>query len=284
MSFAPVLSGAGLSGWLFLRRTLDSQQESFARSPMLQRDTDHFRARIGEVKTADDLLSDRRMLRVALGAFGLDDDLPNRAFIRRVLGDDPSERTALVNRLADKRYLAFSKAFALWTGTGSETAKPGFADRILEAYKTRQFEQAVGNQDETMRLALNARRELSELAARDTAPDTAWFSLMGSPPLRQVMEAALGLPRGVATLDIDQQLGIFRSKARAAFGNGEVAQFKDPERMEGLIRRFLIRSQIDPAFGGGFGGGGATSPALQLLQQANGGPSSMLLPLIGRLR
>jgi hypothetical protein len=283
MSFSPVLAGSGLTGWMFLRRTLDSQQASFARSPVLQRDADHFRARIGEVRNADDLLSDRRMLRVALGAFGLDDDLPNRAFIRRVLSDNPANRDALVNRLADKRYLGFSQAFGLWSGTGAQTGQTGFADRILEAYRTRQFEQAVGNQDEAMRLVLNARRELGELANRNSAPDTAWFNLMGSPPLRRVMETALGLPRAVATLDIDQQLGIFRAKARAAFGNGEIAQFSDPERMEALIRRFLVRSQFDPSIAGG-AAAGIANPALQLLQQSRVGAVASLLPLASRFR
>jgi hypothetical protein len=106
---------------------------------------------------------------------------------------------------------------------------------------------------------------------------------MGSPPLRRVMETALGLPRGVATLDIDQQLGIFRSKARAAFGNGEIAQFRDPDRMEGLIRRFLVRSQFDPSIAGG-AAAGIANPALQLLQQSRIGPAATLLPLASRFR
>ena len=280
MSFAPVLAGGGLSGWLFLRRTLDTQQAAFASSAGLRADADHFRSRISDIRTADELLSDRRSLRVALSAFGLEDDVGNRAFLRRVLTDDPSQRDALTNRLADKRYLGFAQAFGLWPGGPTETARPDFADRILDTHRSRQFEQAVGAQDESMRLALNALRELPALATRGGEPDTAWFAVMGSPPLRRVMEGALGLPRNVGTLDIDQQLGIFRSKARSAFGNGEVSQFQSGEAVEGLIRRFLVRSQAAEGLSG-FGSVGAglpTSPALQLLRAGiNAGQGPLLL-------
>lgn len=46
--------------------------------PKIRNDEAYFRAKIGSVKTAEQLVSDRRLLKVALGAFGLEADINNR--------------------------------------------------------------------------------------------------------------------------------------------------------------------------------------------------------------
>lgn len=268
MTFQPVLAGSGLSGWRFLQRTLPAQQEVFARTPALQRDAAQFRERIGQVTTASALVDDRALLRVALGAFGLDSEVNNRAFLLRVFGDDPADPGALVNRLADKRFLAASRAFRLWPGGVPATLSPGFADRILPAHQTRQFEIAVGAQDNSMRLALTTLRELPELAARPLPDETLWLSVMGSPPLRAVLEQALNLPGSLATLDLDQQLDVFQSRARSALGVDRFAELADPRTMDTVLRRFLVRAEAES----GAAGSGAGSVALQLLQSVRIAP------------
>ncbi|ETX27146.1 DUF1217 domain-containing protein [Roseivivax isoporae] len=111
MTFTPILVGTGLAGYAYLRRTQDDQIARLAASAQPARDIAQFRDRIAQVQDVDDLMNDRALLRVALGAFGLDDDIANTAFIRRVLEGDPGDPEALVNRLADKRYLAFARSF-----------------------------------------------------------------------------------------------------------------------------------------------------------------------------
>ena len=78
MSFQPVIPLGGYAGWTFLQRTREAQQQAFETSPQLARDVTYFEEKIGGITSAGDLVDDRRLLRVALGAFGLDDedDLP----------------------------------------------------------------------------------------------------------------------------------------------------------------------------------------------------------------
>ena len=85
MSYQPVIPSAGLAGWNFLQRTYDAQFKAFNASAQLQRDTDYFREKVGEIQSAEDLVKDRRLLSVALGAFGLQDDIDNRYFIQKIL-------------------------------------------------------------------------------------------------------------------------------------------------------------------------------------------------------
>ena len=262
MSFQPVVPMSGYVGWKFLTRTLEGQQAAFDKAPALQRDIAYFKERIGNVATADDLVSDRRLLRVALDAFGLGADIDSRAFVRKVLEDGTADPRALANRLSDRRYQAFSAAFGLAGQGPPGTRAAGFADRIAVLYTDRRFEVAVGASVPSLRLALSLRRDLVALAEQPGSETARWFTVMGTPPLRQVFETAFGLPPAFAALDIDRQLEVFRSRATTAFGDPGVAQFADPERLESLVRQYLVREDMR-----GIGGGTAPGAiALQMLQ------------------
>jgi hypothetical protein len=242
MSFQPVIPLGGLAGWSFLQRTRDAQQDSFQRSPALQRETDRFLERIGSVTSATDLVADRRLLAVALGAFGLDEDIGNRFFIRKVLEEGTMVPDALANRLSDKRYAALAEAFRFDLSPPNTTLSD-FGPRIVAAFQDRRFEAAVGAQSTDMRLALGLGRELEDLSGRSLSDDGLWFTVMATPPLRAVFERALGLPATLGTLDIDRQLAVFRSRSEAAFGTERVRDFVDPARQSELLRRFLLSSE-----------------------------------------
>lgn len=243
--FQPVIPLSGYVGWRFLERTLETQQETFSNSAQVTRAADHFRDKIETVWTADDLIEDRRLLEVALGAFGLSEDIDNTFFIKKVLSDGTTSDDALSNKLADKRYRAFSEAFGFGEGTTPKTLFSGFADTILSQYERKSFEAAVGEQDNDLRLAMNVSQSLTEISDQAQATDSQWFALMGDPPMRQVMEKALGLPTSFAQIDIDQQLSTFKDRALSTFGSDRVADLMEPTQQEKLIRLFLIRSEAE---------------------------------------
>lgn len=242
--FQPVLPLTGLGGWVFLQNTFDRQTQTFNRSPEIVRDTDYFEAEIAKISTAEELVSDRRLLRVALGAFGLDDDINNRFLIQKVLEGGTEASDALANRLADDRYAQISDAFGFGNITGARTEDPLFGAEIVAQYRSRAFEVAVGNQDEAMRLALNADRELGALVSSSESETTKWFRILGTPPLRAVFETALGLPDGVGQVDIDKQVEIFQDKAKSSFGLENLADLNNEAVREDFIRNYLLRDQV----------------------------------------
>lgn len=246
MSFQPVIPAGGNLGWIFLSRTREAQQAAHDQSSILARQAQHFADRIGQINSAEDLVSDRQLLTVALGAFGLDDDINNKFFIKKVLEEGTAEDTAFANRLADKRYFAMAEAFG-FDLSPPNTVLSDFADKIVSQFRDRQFEVAVGAQDENLRLALGLERELSNLAARDLSQDAAWYTIMGTPPLRHVFETALGLPAAAGAIDVDKQLDIFREKSKKYFGTSDPLAFTDPDHREELTRRFLVRADLGTA-------------------------------------
>ena len=242
MSFQPVLPAGGYAGWLFLERTLDSQKTVFTRTGEISRDLAYFREHIAKADTAEKLVDDRRLLKVALGAFGLDDDLNSRAFLLKVLEEGTLDKEAFANRLADKRYGELTRVFG-YGDLGARTGLPDFADKIAARYEDRQFERAVGEVDEDMRLALYYETALSDVIAGNKTRNAQWFALMGTPPARAVLESALGLPKSIATLDIDQQLEAFTSRASRVFGTDDLAEIASKDAREKAVRLYLVRQE-----------------------------------------
>ncbi|ABV95091.1 protein of unknown function DUF1217 [Dinoroseobacter shibae DFL 12 = DSM 16493] len=244
MSFQPIIPTGGLAGWTFLNRTLEAQKEAFGQSTQYRREEDYFRANIGNIETAEQLVADRRLLAFSLSAFGLDADLPNKFFIQKILSDGTSDNAALSNRLSDKTYREFSDAFGLGQGQVRKTQQTSFADEIIQKYETQKFEESVGNVNDDLRLALNLKREISDLASSDMSERAKLFTVLGSPPLRTTFETAFRLPSAFAGLDIDRQVTVLEEKLESAFGDASISQFKDPDLSERLIQKFLLQSEL----------------------------------------
>ena len=243
--YQPVLISSGLVGWQFLQRTYDQQLETLGNSASVKRETDYFAEKIGSVTTAQELVEDRQLLTVALGAFGLEDDIDNRFFIEKMLSEGTTADDALANRFTDSRYQEFSAAFGFGPGELRGTLTSGFADDIIAKYEANTFEIATGAQDETMRIALYAERVLGDVLSANSTESGKWFSIMGQPPLRSLFETAMGLPDAFGQVDIDQQLSVFQERAESLFDVTDPDQFNDPEKMDQLITTYLARSQLD---------------------------------------
>lgn len=261
--FQPVIPAAGLSGWRFLQRTYDSQSDTFNASPQIIRDTDYFRDKFSSITSAEDLVADRRLLSVALGAFGLQDDINNRFFIRKVLEEGTTSEDPLANRLSDSRYRALAKAFSFGPTESSAVSDPAFAGDIVARYQATAFEIAAGNQDGALRIGLYAQRTLPDLADRDMSNDAKWFTILGDPPMRDLFEKALNLPASIGQIDIDQQLGVFKEKARRQFGTDDLSSFGGAEIVQDVITKFMVRDQLRSISNGL----SSTAIALSLLQR-----------------
>jgi hypothetical protein len=279
MSYQPVVPLGGLAGWRFLQRTQAAQQAAFDKSADVARDVAYFAEKIAGVGSAADLVADRRLLKVALTAFGLDGELGKKAFIRKVLEEGTTDPKALASRLTDKAFAKLSDAFGFGAVDGPRTGDAGFAAKIAGAYKARAFEAAVGDADNDMRLAMNFRREIADLAAQGEE-GASWYGVLGSKPLRQVFEGAFGLPAAFAQVDIDRQRDVLAERTERLLGGDTLAVFREPAAVEKLIERFLAQAQIRSASSGK----SPASMALALLQGRNADASQGLLNLLASAR
>ncbi|WP_371156212.1 DUF1217 domain-containing protein [Jannaschia sp. 2305UL9-9] len=260
MTFQPFVPTGGLAGWRFLQSTLDVQKAAHASSASVQRDLDYFAEKIGTIETPEQLVSDYRLLTVALGAFGLSEDINNKYLIRKVLEEGTLDPDALSNKLSDSRYKAMSKAFGFGDFPVPNTVMSDFPDQIAARYADQSFETAMGETNNTMRLALNAQRELEGIAGGTSSNTTKWFTIMGTAPLRAVMEGALNLPTSFATLELDRQLEVFKERSAAMFGSDQVDDLVKPGTIDRVLDRYTAIAGLNDA------SSTVTSPALILLR------------------
>lgn len=105
------------AGYQFYARDPDAAAKRVAAQASVSRDTAYYRANIGKVKSVDDLLADNRLYTYALKSFGLEDAIPNRGFIRKVLTSDLTQPKSFANSLNDTRYRTLAAAFG-FTSSG----------------------------------------------------------------------------------------------------------------------------------------------------------------------
>lgn len=241
MSFQPIVGQGGYAGWRLLQRTGELQRSLVAKELSVARDVAYVRERLDSTETAEALVADYRLRHTALSAFGLEDDVNNRFFIRKVLESDLDDPKSLANRLGDKRYLALAEAFGFGAGSG-----PGkdLADEIAVRHISAELERRVGTLDGNLRLAMNAQRELARIGESAASDNIRWYNIIGSAPLRKVVEGALALTSDFIKLPVEKQVEQLKQRTAAMFGSGSPSVFGDPENLEKLIQKFLIRAEM----------------------------------------
>ncbi len=243
MSFQPFVVGSGLSAWTLLKSTIGTQKAAFGSNYVTQSDTKYFSDVFDTLDTPEDIVSNRRALRVVLGAYGLSDDIENRHFIKTVMAEGVTDPSALANKLSDRRYRALAGDFDFSKSPPSHKSIADLASRTVDNYLAQSFEIEIGKTDPDMRLALGFKRSLAELAQSATSNKAAWFQILATPPIKEVVQTALGLPTEFSKLDIDDQHQRIMEKASQVFGTDNVSELSAEDVVEQMTRRFLIMRQ-----------------------------------------
>ena len=226
---------SSLSQYLTVSANLPKAVATYEKStPSYQRDVAKFRAALPTIKTVGGLLDNRQALAVALGAYQLDSQVDAKALIKKLLTQDPSDPKSLVNQLADPRYKQFAQAFqSLATDGGAAINAAGFADKIVAAYRTNQFEVDQGNQNPAVREALYFARTASQAKTI--------YQVLADPTLGDVVRTAQGLPVQEGALAVPRQVS---GLTRSGF---DVAKLQDPAFVAKYVKRYLVRSDLNNA-------------------------------------
>jgi len=258
----------GLIGWRFLQRTMDRQVETIAAQPLAVRELQHLREALPKAATVDDFLGDRMLTRSVLTAFGLESERNKTALLRKILVEGTESPQAMARRMADRRFENFARALGYGNSGGAQVGQAGLADKIAGDYVARRVELAASETDPALRLALNFKREIAAVAQSPGAAQAGWYQVMGNQPLRQVIEAAFGLPSQSAQLDLEDQKRLFERKAQNMFGEPTVGAFLEPANVNRAIEIYLLRD------------GATRPPAAPILQLFQSSPAISPLSLL----
>lgn len=95
-----------------ITRDMSATLKRTAAQPDVQRSSAYYRENIGKVTSLDDFLDDQKLYAYAMKAYGLEDMTYAKAFMRKVLESDLTDAQSFANKLVDKRYQEFAKAFS----------------------------------------------------------------------------------------------------------------------------------------------------------------------------
>lgn len=236
MVFQPVIPLSGFSGWSFLQATYDRQLEAFNNSPQIKNDAEYIKEKLSEPMSVEDFLGDQRLRRISLTSFGLDGEDWKVGFHRKVLDEVQDPESSFLTRLNNPQYTRFAEGLNPINGTISLSSSQ--VDQIAARFVAESFEVAVGEQDNGMRLSLNYQDEINELVTDNSTDETILFRLLGSVPVRTVLESALGIPTETQQLPIDRQSEILNERLKSQFNLNSVQDLKDPETVERVVQRY----------------------------------------------
>jgi hypothetical protein len=209
---------------------LDRSLEVVAQSLEVSRETDYYLAHIGDVKSIDDFLADKRLIRYAMIAYGLGDMAYATGFIRKLLEGGVDDSNALANRMADQRYANFATAFNFDRYGPATTSFDRTQQATVDLYQRQTLEENVGEENEGARLALYFERQ---------APNaTSSLGLRADQALLRVTQVALGLSPYMSNLSLEDQQAMIEKKL-------DVADLKDPAKLQKLLGRFTALYDVE---------------------------------------
>ncbi|MEM7740916.1 MAG: DUF1217 domain-containing protein [Pseudomonadota bacterium] len=238
------------------QRSLATGQPAPIIASEVDRETEYFRDKIGQVSSVEDLMADFRLYRYALTAFDLSDTLDQKAIIERVLSESTIDPESLVNKLSDDRFTEMAEAFDVFVLGTFKLTDPGFIDEVAERYRVVRSEEAEGEINQGVRLASYFLRNIEDVES--------WYEVLADPPLREVVFTTLGIPQEVQASDVDQLAADLERRFA-------IADFQDPEERDRFVQRFAIQHDL-----GNASIATSSSAALTLLQSAASSSLSLI--------
>lgn len=234
---------SGIGGWKFLQATYDRQLQSFSNSVQTRNDRNYMIEKFSQPLAVEDFLKDPRLMRVTMAAFDLAGEEWKKGFVDKVLKEVSDPESTFLPRLNNSKYTAFAKALA--PENGQITISQDDLAVIAVRFETNSFEQAVGNVDDTMRLALNFQTEVGTLVGEGSSDEAIAYRIMGDVPVFTLMKTALNLPSDTSKLPVERQAELIQNGLKKALSISKLSDMSSPELVDKLIVRFHAMSSIN---------------------------------------
>lgn len=206
-----------------IAKDLPKALTTLSKDPQVARESKFYLENIGSIKSVDDFMKNDRIYRFAMKAFGLEDMAYAKAFVKKVLNEGLSDPKSFANSLTDPRFKELAAAFNFAANgeaaTETTEARQGTVDRFLRLT----LEQKSGDQNEGVRLALYFARKAPTISST--------LGIMADKALLQVVQTTLNMPAETALMSLDKQIEMYSKRI-------DVADFKDPKKLEKFITRF----------------------------------------------
>ena len=227
--------------------------------------TKHFEANVGGIKSVDDFMSNTRVYRYAMKAFGLEDMIFAKAMVKKVLTEGVTNSKSLANTLTDKRFLALAKAFDFASYGETATTRKAATTDVTEAYVRQSLEESEGKLNKGVELALYFARKAPTIKSA--------YGILADRTLLKVVQTTLGISEYTSFQDIDKQ-------AKTISSMMNISDLGDPAKVEKFLAKFTAKydaANAPPALGmgsplfGGWSSVGISTDVLSAIQSLRRG-------------
>ncbi|MBB6182146.1 DUF1217 domain-containing protein [Pseudorhizobium flavum] len=227
-------------------------------------ETKYYREQIERISSVSELLSNKRLVSFMLTAEGIDPAKVKLSDLEKMFKSDLNDPKSFVNQLEDQGFRLLVASFNFGPdGKISESAASVQTRRTLmstqDMYLRQTLEEQVGEENEGARLALYFQRMAPTIKNV--------YEILSDTAIAKVVRTMFGLPDEIANGNIDMQANVIKK-------NLDLADLKDPEKVEKLISRFLAFYEME---------NGAPDPVLMAFQ-APGEISADTLTALALLR
>lgn len=168
--------------------------KNIAKSAAVKGDIEYFRTHAPKCKSVEDFLKDYRLLKFALTGYSMEDQMQYPARIKQILKDDPTSRTALVNRMTNAGYKEINKDFDFFKSGTKNLQDPAFINKLVDKYNQAEYEISLGNANPALTDALYFQRKIGAVKNG--------YEIIGDPVLFSVVKTALRIPQNAVVGDV----------------------------------------------------------------------------------
>lgn len=247
-------------------RFLDDNERTAAREAATKK-AEVYQERIQSIDTVKELLADRDVIDVVIGAYGLDPEDVTDDFLKQVFASDLSDPKSFVNQQPDGRWAELVASFNfdangnLTRETIGTVQQRGETLETVNKYLRQTLEENEGASNEAVRLALYFER---------TAPNiTDAYGLIADDALMAVFRTTFGFSDEFSNMDVDQQ-------ARIINDNLDLADLQDPTKLERFLQRYTAMYDTENA--------SFSNSAVSILSGGSGSISADLLFSLAQLK
>ncbi|OKL43104.1 DUF1217 domain-containing protein [Pseudovibrio exalbescens] len=247
--------------YTMLTRDMGSTIKRTSEDPIVDRESQYYLENIRNIKTIDQFLEDDRIFTYAMKAKGLGDMAYAKGLMRDVLEQGIQDKDSYANRLNDKRYYEFAKAFNFEAYGGTATNFDRAQQEIVDSYILQTLEEQEGAQNEGVRLALYFQRKAPEI---NTA-----YDILADQALYAVVRTAIGMPESMVGTDVDRQADYIDQRL-------DLESLKDPEQLGEFLTKFTNLYDVQNNV--------SSAPTLSLFQNTGPGVNPDLLLQVNSLK
>lgn len=201
-----------------------------AKNGLVKSDIAYFREKAAKVTSLDDFLKDYRLLKFALTAYNLQDQLQYPARIKTILKDDASDRNSLVRRMTSVGYREINAAFDFFNKGVDKLKDASFVDEVVKKFTAARYEESLGEISPQLSDALYFERKIG--AAKNG------YEVIGDPILFGVVKTALSVPGSAVGGKIE------RLKAWVEKGL-DMKRLNEPAYVKKIVERFLVLKDVE---------------------------------------